>query len=77
MDEPSMGLSPILVEEVSRIISNIHERGLSIMLVEQNAHMALRLATKAYVIEVGSITLEGGASELVNDERVKRAYLGS
>jgi len=76
MDEPSSGLSPILVEEVASIISNINKIGISIMLVEQNARMALQLANKAYIIEVGSITLEGGAQELANDERVKKAYLG-
>jgi branched-chain amino acid transport system ATP-binding protein len=76
MDEPSMGLSPILVEEVGNIISNINKSGISIMLVEQNAHMALGLANKAYIIEVGCVTLEGGAQELASDERVKKAYLG-
>jgi branched-chain amino acid transport system ATP-binding protein len=74
MDEPSMGLSPILVE--GNIISNINKSGISIMLVEQNAHMALGLANKAYIIEVGCVTLEGGAQELASDERVKKAYLG-
>lgn len=76
MDEPSMGLSPILVEEVSNIIRDINEGGIGIMLVEQNARMALGLANKAYILEVGSITLEGDAKELANDERVKKAYLG-
>jgi branched-chain amino acid transport system ATP-binding protein len=75
MDEPSMGLSPILVEEVGNIISNINKSGISIVLVEQNARMALELANRAYIIEVGCITLEGGAQELANDERVKKAYL--
>jgi branched-chain amino acid transport system ATP-binding protein len=76
MDEPSSGLSPILVEEVASIINDINKIGISIMLVEQNARMALRLANKAYIIEVGSITLEGSAQELANDERMKKAYLG-
>ena len=76
MDEPSMGLSPILVEEVGNIIRNINEGGIGIILVEQNARMALGLANKAYILEVGSITLEGDAKEIANDERVKKAYLG-
>ena len=76
MDEPSMGLSPILVEEVGNIIRDINEGGIGIILVEQNARMALGLANKAYILEVGSITLEGDAKELANDERVKTAYLG-
>jgi len=76
LDEPSMGLSPILVEEVSNIIRDINEGGIGIILVEQNARMALGLANKAYILEVGSITLEGDAKELANDERVKKAYLG-
>ena len=76
MDEPSMGLSPLMVEEVGKIISDINSSGISVMLVEQNAWMALELAHKAYIIEVGSIVLEGDARELVNNDRVKRAYLG-
>jgi len=76
MDEPSMGLSPILVEAVGNIISDINKSGISIILVEQNARMALSLANTAYVLEVGSITLGGDAKELSNDERVKKAYLG-
>jgi len=76
MDEPSLGLSPILVKEVSSIIRDINQSGISIILVEQNARMALRLAKKAYILEVGSIALEGSAEELANDERVKKAYLG-
>jgi branched-chain amino acid transport system ATP-binding protein len=77
MDEPSMGLSPILVEGVGNIVRNINKSGISIVLVEQNARMALELANRAYIIEVGSIILEGDAKELANDERVKKAYLGS
>ena len=76
MDEPSMGLSPVLVEEVSNIIKDIHKTGIGIILVEQNARMALELANKAYILAVGSIILEGDAKELANDERVKKAYLG-
>jgi len=76
MDEPSMGLSPIMVEEVGKIIRNINQSGTSILLVEQNARMALRLANKAYILDVGRIVLEGPAGEVASDERVKRAYLG-
>ena len=76
MDEPSMGLSPVLVEEVGNIIKDIHKTGIGIILVEQNARMALELANKAYILAVGSIILEGDAKELANDERVKKAYLG-
>jgi len=76
MDEPSMGLSPLLVEEVGSIITNINKSGISIMLVEQNARMALELANKAYILEVGGIVLQGSAQELANNERVKKVYLG-
>ncbi len=76
MDEPSMGLSPLMVEEVSGIIRDINGSGMSIILVEQNARMALELAQKAYILEMGSVILEGPASELADDERVKMAYLG-
>ncbi len=76
MDEPSLGLSPILVEEVGNIIRDINKAGIGIILVEQNARVALRLANKAYVLEVGNIVLEGDAKELANDEHVKKAYLG-
>jgi branched-chain amino acid transport system ATP-binding protein len=76
MDEPSMGLSPILVEEVAGIIKSINQAGVCIMLVEQNARMALSLANRAYVLEVGAIALHGNARDLANDEEVKKAYLG-
>lgn len=76
MDEPSMGLSPILVAEVANIISDINKNGISILLVEQNCRMALRLANRAYVLELGRIALEGDAKELANDDRVKEHYLG-
>ena len=76
MDEPSMGLSPLMVEEVGRIIRDINKSGISIMLVEQNARMALKLAHKAYIIEVGKISLEGNARELASNDRVRKAYLG-
>jgi branched-chain amino acid transport system ATP-binding protein len=76
MDEPSMGLSPLMVEEVARIIRDINQSGISIMLVEQNARMALKLADKAYVIELGHISLEGDPGELANNDLVRKAYLG-
>ena len=76
MDEPSLGLSPLLVDEVGVIVGNINRSGVTIVLVEQNARMALRLANRAYVLEVGSITLEGNASNLLQDKYVQEAYLG-
>ncbi|HEX3017321.1 MAG TPA: ABC transporter ATP-binding protein [Caproicibacter sp.] len=76
MDEPSMGLAPIIVEEIFSIIQDINKSGTTILLVEQNANMALSIANRAYVIETGSITLEGKASDLLTDESVKKAYLG-
>lgn len=76
MDEPSLGLSPILVGEVATIITQISQVGVTIVLVEQNARMALNLADTAYVLEVGNITLSGDAKTLAEDEHVKKAYLG-
>jgi branched-chain amino acid transport system ATP-binding protein len=76
MDEPSMGLSPIMVENIGHIVQDIHQAGIGILLVEQNASMALALADRAYVLEVGSIVLEGQASAVARNERVKQAYLG-
>jgi branched-chain amino acid transport system ATP-binding protein len=76
MDEPSLGLSPLLVNEVGHIVKDIIKRGVSVILVEQNARMALKLADKAYVLERGKIVLEGDAKEIANDGRVKEAYLG-
>ncbi|HSV93823.1 MAG TPA: ABC transporter ATP-binding protein [Desulfobacterales bacterium] len=76
LDEPSMGLSPILVEEIFRIITEINKRGTSILLVEQNAQMALSVAHRAYVLETGRIVLEGKASEIAENPQVKSAYLG-
>ena len=76
MDEPSMGLSPILVEEIFSIIREINHDGTTILLVEQNAHMALSIANRAYVLETGHIVNEGDADALLNDESVKAAYLG-
>jgi len=76
MDEPSMGLAPLLVREIFEIIKDINSRGTTILLVEQNAHMALSIAHKAYVVETGSIVLEGTPEQLMNSEEVKKAYLG-
>jgi len=76
MDEPSMGLSPILVSEIFDIIENIREQGTTVLLVEQNAKKALSIADRAYVLETGRIVLSGKASDLINDESVKKAYLG-
>ncbi len=76
MDEPSMGLSPILVREIFSIISEINRQGTSILLVEQNAHMALKVAHRAYVLETGRVVLSGSAAELRQDPRVRSAYLG-
>lgn len=76
MDEPSMGLSPILVSEIFDIIREISESGTTVLLVEQNAKKALSISDRAYVLETGKIVLEGKASVLINDESVKKAYLG-
>lgn len=76
MDEPSMGLSPLLVKEVFAIIQEIHEAGITVLLNEQNAKMALSIADRAYVLETGTISISGDAKELLQDERVKKAYLG-
>lgn len=76
MDEPSMGLSPILVEEVFSIIEEIHKAGITVMLNEQNARMALAIADRAYVLETGKISINGKASDLLQDERIRKAYLG-
>jgi branched-chain amino acid transport system ATP-binding protein len=77
LDEPSLGLSPLLVREVGRIISRINKQGVTIILIEQNARMALRLAHRAYILELGNIILQGNARDLMNDEGVKKAYLGT
>ncbi len=77
MDEPSMGLSPILVKEIFRIIQLLHDRGITILLVEQNAKVALTVSSRAYVLETGSIVMSGNAAELMEDDRVRKAYLGA
>lgn len=76
MDEPSMGLSPIFVEEIFNIIKEISAGGTTVLLVEQNAKKALSIADRAYVLETGNIVLEGDAKVLMNDESIKKAYLG-
>jgi len=76
MDEPSMGLSPLLVKEIFHIIQDINAQGTTVLLVEQNAKMALAIANRAYVLETGKITLEGTGRELASSEQVKKAYLG-
>jgi branched-chain amino acid transport system ATP-binding protein len=76
LDEPSMGLAPLLVKTIFRIISDINETGTTIMLVEQNAHMALSIAHRAYVIETGKVVLSGTAEELNESDQIKMAYLG-
>ncbi len=76
LDEPSMGLAPILVEQVFDIIRELHEAGTTILLVEQNARMALSIADRGYVLETGSVVLEGTGAELMQSDAVKKAYLG-
>ena len=77
MDEPSMGLSPLLVKEIFAIIEELHKSGITILLVEQNAKMALSISDRAYVLETGKIAMEGTAKELAEDDRVRKAYLGA
>ena len=76
LDEPSMGLSPLLVQEIFDIIRNIHKEGMTILLVEQNAQMALSVADRAYVLETGRVVMDGTGAELLTNERVRSAYLG-
>ena len=76
LDEPSMGLAPLLVQEIFNIIKEINDSGTTVLLVEQNARMALSIADKAYVLETGKITLEGTGKELLTSEAVQKAYLG-
>ena len=77
MDEPSLGLAPIVVRDIFGIIRRINRQGTTVLLVEQNANMALRIADYAYVVENGEITLEGQGSDLLSDEKVRKAYLGT
>ena len=76
MDEPSMGLAPLFVQEIFSIIAGINETGTTILLVEQNANMALQVASRAYVMETGNVVLSGPAAQLLATEEVRRAYLG-
>ena len=77
LDEPSMGLSPLLVKEIFEIIKAVNESGVTVLLVEQNAKRALSISDRAYVLETGRIVKEGKASELLEDEAIKKAYLGA
>ena len=77
MDEPSMGLSPLLVKEIFKIVEELHDTGITILLVEQNAKMALSIADRAYVLETGHVSMTGNAKELLADDRIRKAYLGA
>jgi len=77
LDEPSLGLSPVLVFEIAKIIRKINETGVTIVLVEQNARMAFGLSNRAYILELGKIILEGKSSDLSKDERIRKAYFGA
>ena len=77
LDEPSMGLAPILVEQIFDIVKELHQSGVTVLLVEQNAQMALSIADRAYVLETGRISMEGPAQELLTNDNVRKAYLGS
>lgn len=76
LDEPSMGLAPLFIKEIFNIIQEINQLGTTVLLVEQNAKMALSIADRAYVLETGNIVLEGNGQELLESEEVKKAYLG-
>jgi len=76
MDEPSMGLSPIMVDKIFEVVSDIHGRGVTVLLVEQNASRALQLATRGYVMDSGEVTMSGDAKALLDDPKVRAAYLG-
>jgi len=76
LDEPSLGLAPVIVQQLFATIREIHARGTTILLVEQNAHMALSVAARGYVLETGSMTVEGTTSQLLDNEEVRAAYLG-
>jgi branched-chain amino acid transport system ATP-binding protein len=77
MDEPSLGLAPIVIEQLGDIIKDINKKGVSILLVEQNVHLALDIASKCYVLQVGRVVLEGDTNTIKNSDVVKRAYLGA
>ncbi|MBW8829934.1 MAG: ABC transporter ATP-binding protein [Burkholderiales bacterium] len=76
LDEPSMGLSPIMVDKIFEVVNDIHSRGVTVLLVEQNASRALQLATRGYVMDSGEVTMSGDAKTLLNDPKVRAAYLG-
>ena len=76
MDEPSLGLAPLVVKSIFDIIKTINKEGITVLLIEQNANMALQCAHTAYVLETGNITMTGTGAELLADERIKEAYLG-
>jgi branched-chain amino acid transport system ATP-binding protein len=76
LDEPSMGLSPIMVDKIFEVVADIHSRGTTVLLVEQNASRALQLANRGYVMESGEVTMSGEANALLNDPKVRAAYLG-
>jgi branched-chain amino acid transport system ATP-binding protein len=76
MDEPSMGLSPIMVDKIFEVVKDIHGQGTTVLLVEQNASRALQLADRGYVMDSGEITMSGDAASLLSDPRVRAAYLG-
>lgn len=77
LDEPTLGLSPLMVKEVSKIIQQFNANGVSIILVEQNSRVALKISQNGYVLETGSIVLQGKSADLINDDHVKEAYLGA
>jgi branched-chain amino acid transport system ATP-binding protein len=76
MDEPSLGLAPIVIDQLAVVINDINQRGISVLLVEQNAGLVTKVSQKCYVIEVGKVVLEGNISELMADDSVRRAFLG-
>ena len=76
LDEPSLGLAPLIVKDIFNILKEINEEGVTILLIEQNANMALRLADKAYVLETGTIAMQGTGKELLDNPKIKEAYLG-
>jgi len=77
LDEPSMGLSPLMVDKIFEVVADIHQRGTTVLLVEQNASRALQLASRGYVMDSGEVTMSGDAKQLLNDPKVRAAYLGA
>ena len=76
LDEPSMGLAPLMVTEIAKVIREVHATGTTVLLVEQNSRLALKLAMRAYVLETGNIVVEGNAGDLLHSDHVRKAYLG-